>query len=83
MIKVSLYGDPPQKAKDYAQLLEIRQVSEPFCSSVDNEKYMDDVNWFYNTAYAHKDLDASQIDTTDEEKFVRSLVLIGEAKIFE
>ena len=47
------------------------------------EKYMDDVKWFYNTAYAHKDLDASQIDTTDEEKFVRSLVLIGEAKIFE
>ena len=53
MIKVSLYGDPPQKAKDYAQLLEIRQVSEPFCSSVDNKKYMDDVKWFYNTAYAH------------------------------
>tara|TARA_R100001163_G_scaffold59160_1_gene47797 strand:+ start:521 stop:772 length:252 start_codon:yes stop_codon:yes gene_type:complete len=83
MIKVSLYGDPPQKAKDYAQLLEIRQVSEPFCERLDNKKYMDDVKWFYNTAYAHKDIDASQINTEDEEKFVRSLVDIGQAEIFE
>jgi len=67
MIKVSLYGDPPQKAKDYAQLLEIRQVSEPFCERLDN----------------NKDIDASQINTDDEEKFVRSLVDIGQAEIFE
>ena len=83
MIKVSLYGDPAQKAKDYAQLIEIRQVAEPFCEKIDNKKYMDDVKWFYNTAYAHKDLDSSQINTDDEEKFVRSLVEIGQAEIFE
>ena len=83
MIKVSLYGEPVQKAKDYAQLLYIRQAAEPFCEKIDNQRYMDDVKWFYDTAYAHKDLDASQIDTTDEEKFVRSLVLLGQAEIFE
>ena len=69
--------------KDFAEIIHHDQWRNPFCVKIDNKGYMESTKMYYEESLVTRHIDASKIQTDNEEAFVRSLADLGEVKILE
>ena len=67
--------------KEFAEIIWHDQARNPFCERIDNQQYMEDTKRYYETSETNH-IDASKINTDNEESFVRSLAEIDEVLDF-
>ena len=71
------------RVKEFAEIIWHDQARNPFCEKIDNQEYMESTKRYYEESFMTRHIDASKINTDNEEVFVRSLAEIGEVEILE
>ena len=69
------------RVKDFAEIIWHDQARNPFCEKINNQQYMEDTKRYYEESFMTRHIDASKINTDNEEAFVRSLADLGEVEI--
>ena len=69
------------RVKDFAEIIWHDQARNPFCEKINNQQYMEDTKRYYDESFMTRHIDASKINTDNEEAFVRSLADLGEVEI--
>jgi len=71
------------RVRDFVEIIHHDQWRNPFCVKIDNKEYMESTKDYYEHFFMNKHIDASKINTDNEEAFVKSLAEIGEVEILE